>query len=61
MEPQDEEFARWVLSTPTGVDALEFVKTPLSFSLGPKDVLVRIHAASLNPRDLAAIHVSSPP
>ncbi|KAF3801478.1 Zinc-type alcohol dehydrogenase-like protein [Colletotrichum gloeosporioides] len=46
----------WVLRTPTGVGSLELQTTSMSFSLGPRDVLVRIRAASLNPRDLAKIN-----
>ncbi|KAK0370482.1 zinc-type alcohol dehydrogenase-like protein [Colletotrichum limetticola] len=53
MEPHVAESSKWVLRTSAGASGLDFVEGPSSFSLGPKDVLVRIHAASLNPRDLA--------
>lgn len=59
MNFQVADFRRWVLRTPTGVGSLELQTTSTSFSLGPRDVLVRIRAASLNPRDLAIINVSA--
>lgn len=60
MEYPTDDFGRWVLPTATGIDSLEYVQTPLTFSLGPHDVLVRMQAVSLNPRDLAIINVSTP-
>lgn len=54
----DSDFSRWVLKNPSGIYSLEYTETPFSSDLGPEDVLVRLYAASLNPRDLVIAEVS---
>lgn len=52
---------RWVLDeAQQGIPSLHFESGPPSqaSSLGPEDVLVEIHAASLNYRDIAIAKVS---
>lgn len=48
---------QWILSNQDGFEAaLEYqpnVRVPLANELGPNEVLVKIHAASLNHRELA--------
>lgn len=53
-----KDYGRWVLQTQSGYDSLEYTETPLSFPLGPDDVLVRLYAASLNPRDIGLSQVT---
>ncbi|PYI09545.1 alcohol dehydrogenase [Aspergillus sclerotiicarbonarius CBS 121057] len=43
----------WILKGQEGLESLEFLQNQPVPSLGDHDVLVRIHAASLNHRDLA--------
>lgn len=55
---------RWVLDeAQQGLSSLHFESSPPSpaSNLGPEDVLVEIHAASLNYRDVAIAKVSRSP
>lgn len=56
---ESQDYARWVLKTPKDFESLEYIETPTSLVPGPEEVLIRLHAASLNPRDLAVVHVSA--
>ncbi|KAI1127109.1 hypothetical protein F5Y10DRAFT_200315 [Nemania abortiva] len=55
MSSTTQDYGRWVIPTASGLDSLEYIETPVSFSLRPDDTLVRLHAASLNPRDVAVV------
>ncbi|KAI0014033.1 NAD(P)-binding protein [Xylariaceae sp. FL0662B] len=44
--------SRWILSSQDGLDSLRYVMTPVQLDMRPEDVLMEIHAASLNYRDL---------
>lgn len=52
----------WVLTGQNGASSLELIANYELPPLGPNDVLVRIHAASLNYRELviAKVHTSPP-
>ncbi|ETS81526.1 hypothetical protein PFICI_06528 [Pestalotiopsis fici W106-1] len=43
---------KWVLRSPYGFENLTYEETSENEPLGPQDVLVRLHAASLNSREL---------
>lgn len=49
--------ASWVLNDQKGVDGLQYVELLELPQVGENDVLVKIHAASLNYRDLAISRV----
>lgn len=53
---------QWVLdSAQEGIKSLKYdASTAAVTELGPEDVLVKMHAASLNYRDLVICKVSSP-
>ena len=51
---------RWVLKGTKGLDSLEFQKGAAVPEVGPKDVLVELHAASLNYRELVITKVIYP-
>lgn len=55
-----ETSGRWVLdSAQEGLSSLHFnAAAPAPVQLGPEEVLVRMHAASLNYRDLVITKVS---
>jgi hypothetical protein len=50
----------WTLTSQNGLDSLHYDPegTRLEQDLGPDDVLVELHAASLNPLDIVTIEVS---
>lgn len=50
---------QWTLASQDGLDALQYdpTGTKSAEDLGPDDVLVELHAASLNYRDLAVTQV----
>ena len=50
--------ASWVLNDQKGVDGLQYVEQLELPQVGENDVLVKLHAASLNYRDLAISKVS---
>ena len=50
--------AAWVLNDQNGTDSLRYVEQLELPQVGENDVLVKIHAASLNYRDLAISKVS---
>ncbi|KAH8595875.1 hypothetical protein B0O99DRAFT_511312 [Bisporella sp. PMI_857] len=54
MAPQ--KYRQWTIQSQTGVDGLVFSEAEVPESLGDHEVLIKIHAASLNYRDLMAIH-----
>lgn len=51
----------WILSEQKGIDSLQLVQENIIPEIGENDVLVKIHAASLNYRDIviAKVHLSS--
>ncbi|KAI1082356.1 putative alcohol dehydrogenase [Whalleya microplaca] len=52
--------SRWILSSQNGLDSLQYQQvTPVRPDIGPEDVLVEIHAASLNYRDLVIAKANS--
>ena len=56
----DKITARWTLKTQGGIESLQYeVKAELP-ELGEEDVLVEMHAASLNYRDLMIAKVYNP-
>lgn len=50
--------AAWVLNTQTGIDGLTFIEQLPLPPIKEDEVLVKIHAASLNYRDLVITKVS---
>lgn len=48
---------RWLLKSPYGFENLTYEETAGSEPLGPEDVLVRLHAASLNFREIYMLKV----
>jgi NADPH:quinone reductase-like Zn-dependent oxidoreductase len=51
-------FRRWTIKSQEGIDkGLEFSTDATRPTLGEEDVLVEIHAASLNARDLVILKV----
>ena len=51
------EASAWILEGQNGVDSLHKVDNVKTSALGDHDVLVQLHAASLNHRDLAIAEV----
>jgi NADPH:quinone reductase-like Zn-dependent oxidoreductase len=51
-------FCRWVLESQNGIDSLKWEHNAVTKELGEHEVLVELHAASLNYRDLVIAKVS---
>lgn len=60
MAAKVETFKQWTLHDPKGIESLVYGEAafPKTEDLGEHDVLVKLHAASLNYRDLAITRVS---
>lgn len=56
--PTTRYTAAWVLQTQNGIESLEFVEGIQLPPLRDDEILVKIHAASLNYRDLVIAKVS---
>ena len=52
-----ETFARWTLESQNGLEGLRYTEGQTLPDLGAEDVVVKIHAASLNYRDVAIAKV----
>lgn len=48
---------KWVLKSPFGLENLTYEDVTDKEALGPQDVLVRLHAASLNFREIYVLNV----
>jgi NADPH:quinone reductase-like Zn-dependent oxidoreductase len=59
MESKVRHTARWILSSQNGIDSLTFEEIAPVPELGPEDVLVKMHAASINYRDLVITKVNT--
>lgn len=59
MESKVTHTARWILPSQNGIDSLTFEENAPIPELGPEEVLVKMHAASINYRDLVITKVST--